>query len=189
MTESNEFLDRMIRERERVLSEVAAKRAAMREAGGEATVTLTPTGQINHKDVARWVWEDRISFDQGLALVEEARRRENVDPYEGTYLEGPPADAWPEWVKQRVWVVNAYRLTREYGGPEEGGWWYTRAEPMFIAEGPFLDVEDAEEVRDHLQAFADLTKDGDMYSVLGGSKVSMRVESCVPHKPVPMVYC
>ena len=23
-----------------------------------------------------------------------------------------------------VWYVNEYRTNREYGGPEEGGWWY-----------------------------------------------------------------
>jgi hypothetical protein len=26
--------------------------------------------------------------------------------------------------------VNAYRVSRAYGGPEEGGWWYDVGEPM-----------------------------------------------------------
>jgi len=25
--------------------------------------------------------------------------------------------------------VNAYRVSRAYGGPEEGGWWYDVGEP------------------------------------------------------------
>ena len=30
---------------------------------------------------------------------------------------------------QRVWVT-AYAVTREWGGPEEGGWWYDHLEPI-----------------------------------------------------------
>ena len=30
---------------------------------------------------------------------------------------------------QRVWVT-AYALTRQFGGPEEGGWWYDHLEPI-----------------------------------------------------------
>jgi hypothetical protein len=26
--------------------------------------------------------------------------------------------------------VNVYRVTREYGGPEEGGWWYEYEHPV-----------------------------------------------------------
>jgi len=26
------------------------------------------------------------------------------------------------------WYVNIYRTEREYGGPEEGGWWFTTGE-------------------------------------------------------------
>lgn len=26
--------------------------------------------------------------------------------------------------------VTAYEITQEYGGPEEGGWWYVTGEPM-----------------------------------------------------------
>lgn len=33
----------------------------------------------------------------------------------------------------RSWFVHRYEVWQEYGGPEEGGWWYTQGEP---AEGP-----------------------------------------------------
>lgn len=140
-------------------------------------------------EVLRWVTRGTISSDQARALIEESKRHEEVDPYEGTYLDGPPANAWPTWA-ERVWVVNAYTLTRQYGGPEEGGWWYTHAHPERIAAGPFHSVADAEEVRDDLAAFADVEeREGNMYSVLGGQQVELRVESCIPHFQVPSVYC
>ena len=31
-------------------------------------------------------------------------------------------------MQQRLMYVNAYEVTRHYGGPEEGGWWYNRGE-------------------------------------------------------------
>lgn len=30
----------------------------------------------------------------------------------------------------RVIFVNAYEVTRHYGGPEEGGWWYNAGSPL-----------------------------------------------------------
>jgi hypothetical protein len=30
----------------------------------------------------------------------------------------------------RQWYVNAYEVTREYGGPEEGGWYYDVHRPI-----------------------------------------------------------
>lgn len=35
-----------------------------------------------------------------------------------------------------VWV-NTYRTTQEYGGPEEGGWWYTDYRLLFARRVPF----------------------------------------------------
>ena len=31
---------------------------------------------------------------------------------------------------KRLWYVNVYSMTRHYGGPEEGGWWYNAGEPL-----------------------------------------------------------
>lgn len=143
--------------------------------------------------VFAWQVEGRITHDERYALIEESRRREQYDPYEGTYLDGAPADVWDTFAYlrgRRVWVVNAYELTRQYGGPEEGGWWQTVAAPVRIAAGPFFDVEDAKEVAEHLQAFANVSeREGNMYSVLGGYQTEMRVESCIPHDPVLSGYC
>jgi hypothetical protein len=29
-----------------------------------------------------------------------------------------------------AWYTNVYSVTRCYGGPEEGGWWYDEGEPV-----------------------------------------------------------
>lgn len=35
-----------------------------------------------------------------------------------------------ETYKTRLLYVNAYLVTRQYGGPEEGGWWYDTGTPL-----------------------------------------------------------
>jgi hypothetical protein len=141
-------------------------------------------------EVEAWALQGRIMPEQAHALIEESRRREAYDPYEGAYYDGEPLDAWKHVFGGRVFVVNAYTLTREYGGPEEGGWWFTRHDPTRIAAGPFYAEEDAREVARHLQAFANVEEsEGDMYSYHGGYQMDLRVESCVPHYPTPAVYC
>lgn len=39
--------------------------------------------------------------------------------------------------------VNVYEITRCYGGPEEGGWWYDEGE-IVESHGPFTDQETAD---------------------------------------------
>lgn len=42
--------------------------------------------------------------------------------------------------------INVYRLTDEYGGPEEGGWWYTAGEPEVSLRVEFGDRTSIEDV-------------------------------------------
>jgi hypothetical protein len=130
--------------------------------------------------------------EEAYAAVREASRRENVDPYEGTYLDGPPADAW-EHLNDRVWFVNEYETSREYMGAEEGGWWSNINHPVGIAAGPFRFPEDALEVEGHLTAFAEVTNRSMNPRGLSGwgaqAEARYRVETCVPHAPVYPVYC
>lgn len=37
--------------------------------------------------------------------------------------------------KQKTFYVNVYEVSREYGGPEEGGWWYTVRYPVESKSG------------------------------------------------------
>jgi len=70
--------------------------------------------------------------------------------------------------------VNAYVVTRHYGGPEEGGWWFNAGEP--VASVPVEEGHDAEPIRESLRGkFADLNR-GNIYSVLGGEEVQVFIE-------------
>lgn len=70
--------------------------------------------------------------------------------------------------------VNAYSVTRHYGGPEEGGWWYDRGTPL--ASVP---VPDGEPVAPHVARLEAMFEDetcGDLNSVRGGSRLQISVE-------------
>lgn len=111
--------------------------------------------------------------------------------------------------------VNAYAVTRHYGGPEEGGWWYNAGRPLASVPIPCTFTEDHDtdgddgqqngfctgcftddgerapicahttwepdaNAKEHMAtylkaAFGDV-KDGDIYSVLGGVDVQIRVD-------------
>jgi hypothetical protein len=77
-----------------------------------------------------------------------------------------------------VKYVNAYRVSRHYGGPEEGGWWYDSGEPL--ASVP-LELDSTQEtiqtVRDRLTALLGWTDSRNRYSVLGGDDFEIYVQS------------
>jgi hypothetical protein len=62
--------------------------------------------------------------------------------------------------------VNAYTITREYGGPEEGGWWYNAYN---CEESHLVFRWNLEKTLDKVRKEWDSVKDGDIYSVLGGT--------------------
>ena len=57
--------------------------------------------------------------------------------------------------------VNVYLLNRQYGGPEEGGWWYDTGEPL--SSMPLDTLHKAEAERDRLAVHFPST--GSRYSV------------------------
>ena len=70
--------------------------------------------------------------------------------------------------------VNVYEVTRHYGGPEEGGWWYNRGTPL--ASVPVLPGQDIATVEAALTAaYADQAQ-GSIYSMRGGCEISIMVE-------------
>jgi len=76
--------------------------------------------------------------------------------------------------------VNAYAVTRHFGGPEEGGWWYNAGEPLASVPLPFTptgpdDGRVGTMVNQLKQRYADHAE-GDIYSVLGGVAVEVYVE-------------
>jgi hypothetical protein len=55
--------------------------------------------------------------------------------------------------KNKTFYVSTYETSRAYGGPEEGGWWYTNYE--LLDSEPVVGKENAHKMRDKLQAEAD----------------------------------
>jgi hypothetical protein len=71
--------------------------------------------------------------------------------------------------------VTAYEVTRHYGGPEEGGWWYNRYDP--IETRPVHNQAEVEATIGLLHRLYDGRAHGSIYSVLGGVEVHVLVES------------
>lgn len=78
--------------------------------------------------------------------------------------------------------INVYAVSRNYGGPEEGGWWWDSGEP--IASVPIDDntlIDHIAEVKKHLIEKLEpvyKTSSGRIgrYSVAGGADVEAYVE-------------
>jgi len=67
--------------------------------------------------------------------------------------------------------VNVYAVTRHYGGPEEGGWWYNAGEP--VASIALTEDDDADQVAAAVERkYIDLSE-GDIYLVLGGVQIEV----------------
>jgi len=83
--------------------------------------------------------------------------------------------------------VTVYEVTRHYGGPEEGGWWYNWNEP--VESVLVLPSQDAEEVVEQMTKRNEYRIWGDIYSVCGGMDILVMVEAtqnkyatkCRPH--------
>jgi hypothetical protein len=69
--------------------------------------------------------------------------------------------------------VNVYDVTRCFGGPEEGGWWYDAGDCILSLE--CASTEEARFVARRLAAEYPTT--GNRYSVLGGDDYDVLVES------------
>ena len=70
--------------------------------------------------------------------------------------------------------INAYSVTRHYGGPEEGGWYYNRGEPL--ASIPVDTDEEADAARAKLEARYSGEARGNIYSVRGGVELDVLEE-------------
>lgn len=75
----------------------------------------------------------------------------------------------------RVQYVNVYLVDQAYGGPEEGGWWYTYGVPQrSIAVKP----SSAQRLRDKVDAWCDKENEDrpEMYSVASQGVYQTRLE-------------
>jgi hypothetical protein len=74
--------------------------------------------------------------------------------------------------------LNCYAVSRHYGGPEEGGWWYDSGEPLASVPVPeTASEEEIETTRSTLkEMFSHFSDDPDRYSVNGGEDIEVYVE-------------
>lgn len=73
-----------------------------------------------------------------------------------------------------TFYVNVFVVTREYGGPEEGGWWFNRGRP--IASVPVVGFDNTDAVRDSLMKQLNHHQQGSIDSVVGGCHIESMIE-------------
>lgn len=75
-----------------------------------------------------------------------------------------------------VQFVNAYAVTRNYGGPEEGGWWYDSGEPL--ASIPCISDEEISAALDQIKRILgpDYAGRRTRYSVIGDTNIVTSIE-------------
>lgn len=83
---------------------------------------------------------------------------------------------------EEVYYVAVYAVNRNFGGPEEGGWWWDSGELIDVrtVEGP---QPEAMKVRDRLLEKYPFTKN--RYSVLGGEDYDVMVCDSLPPASFP----
>lgn len=72
-------------------------------------------------------------------------------------------------MKRNLFYANAYLVTRHYGGPEEGGWWFDAGE--LLATTPYETEEQAKTEAERLKELYSNKEWGDVSSVNGGAEV------------------
>jgi hypothetical protein len=132
---------------------------------------------------------------------------EEADDYEDERekerLADENAESYPVAGTKQVLYVNLYRVTRHYGGPEEGGWWYNAGEPLASVPIPGIwrseEMPDAEvppewkpdpqllplvmdeyvREKERLMDLFIFEKWGSIYSMRGGADIEVRSEEFV----------
>lgn len=78
-------------------------------------------------------------------------------------------------MKFSVCYVTAYEVTRHYGGPEEGGWWFNHYE--VLATIPVKGYDHARKSMDALKEGFFHLQHGDIHSMAGGVEIRVLCES------------
>lgn len=80
--------------------------------------------------------------------------------------------------EEKIVYVNVYRVTRHYGGAEEGGWWYNWFDCI---ETYPVRLKNAEVIKEKLENDYSYIKEGDIYSALGGTDMVVYIEENPKH--------
>ena len=91
---------------------------------------------------------------------------------------------------EKIYYIHKHDISLEYGGPEEGGWWYTFGMPTGFSFGPITNEEAAYEQARALNNLESdrrkLQEEYDFTSVL--AKMSNHYSYEVNDYEVPVVY-
>ena len=84
-------------------------------------------------------------------------------------------NAWPGFNNGDICVITLYMTTREYGGPEEGGWWYNW-DHHHMSIPTIFNTNNINMTAKMLIDACGHEIRGDIYSVLGGTEGWIRIE-------------
>jgi len=70
--------------------------------------------------------------------------------------------------------VNVYSVSRHYGGPEEGGWWFDAGK--VVASHPSWSLDQARVLQDALRESYPPSQGAGRYSVFGGEDIVVTIE-------------
>jgi hypothetical protein len=107
-------------------------------------------------------------------------RRSEMNEDEEKHITGEPG----------ILFINAYLVTRHYGGPEEGGWWYNAGQAVtsipcaahwqpdahFVGEFELVPDAPVDWTVDIIRTLFSGLEHGDIYSVAGGSVLQIQIE-------------
>ena len=89
----------------------------------------------------------------------------------------------PEQPTPTILYVNAYAVSRHYGGPEEGGWWYDAGRVLasvpISADAPEADIAVIRKALTDILGWERYPPSQGRYSVIGGSDFEVYVEDHV----------
>lgn len=75
--------------------------------------------------------------------------------------------------EDQIVYVNVYKVTRKYGGPEEGGWWYNDFECLEVYP---VRNKNSDIIKKEMEEEYASIKHGNIYSVLGGADLAVYIE-------------
>lgn len=93
--------------------------------------------------------------------------------FESEDIECPDCDNGEVENPDLIVFVNSYKVTRHFGGQEEGGWWYNNYECIesIPVRNKYSKLMEQESINNHKNV-----KCGDIYSVLGGVELTILIE-------------
>ena len=130
------------------------------------------------KHYMRELGHPRLPFSHGnILVIKDVEYEGNRIP---VVIEKPREmilddDTWQGFNNGDFCVITLYLTTREYGGPEEGGWWYNWDYNHTSIPTIFDEDNNTASVKMLLDA-AGHHIGGDIYSVLGGVQGWVRIE-------------